>query len=50
MKGSEHNDLHIRMELQNLPAVFRVESAMVWTFFSVLLKPVAIMQKQESLR
>jgi hypothetical protein len=39
MKGSEHNDLHNSdgTTKTNLPAVFRVESAMVWTFFSVLL-------------
>jgi chorismate synthase len=39
------------MELQNESSGgIQVESAMVWTFFSVLLLPVAtIMQKQESL-
>jgi chorismate synthase len=51
MKGSEHNDLHIRMELQKriFPAVFRNQQ---WYghFFRVAFKPVAtIMQKQESL-
>jgi chorismate synthase len=52
MKGSEHNDLHNSdgTTKRIFPAVFRVESAMVWTFFPCCFKPVAtIMQKQESL-